>query len=337
MNRTITSIFVAGIIMAGVIGVVALSDTAIAADDKYGYGERTAQNGTTIDDTTKWMGHGMDTDGKYNTTDKWMGHDMGTDGKYGTHGKWMGHGMDTHDKHMDCHKYTHMSKNSCHYEQYGKLTVVGTATTVLEPELLNMRLGVETIQLVASDALADNSQRLANITATLIQLGIDEDDIATTHFNIYPEYEYRWDENSGENRRVFIGYKVSNFVEITTTQMELGAQIVDGAVMAGATNVDSIRYEPTVDRQTQAYDSLLSDAVLDAKHKAIMALEPLDQKIIGVAEISLTKDVLQTFTETVFDPIAKLSSADSGVSTPLFGYDSTISESVVVVFLIGPQ
>ena len=69
------------------------------------------------------------------------------------------------------------------------ISVTGTATTSVEPDLLVVIFGVETQEITAKQALDANSQTMTGIIDAIKITGITEDEINTSRFNIYPVYE----------------------------------------------------------------------------------------------------------------------------------------------------
>ena len=111
-------------------------------------------------------------------------------------------------------------------------------------------------------------------------IGISEDEISTSRFNIHPVYG-RYNEQTGESP--LIGYRVTNTISVETTNLNAAADIIDNGVAAGANRVDSVYFTLSPDKQIQVKDGLIADAVLNAKTKAENALTPLNHKIIGVS------------------------------------------------------
>ncbi|MEJ2259459.1 MAG: SIMPL domain-containing protein, partial [Nitrosopumilaceae archaeon] len=68
------------------------------------------------------------------------------------------------------------------------ISVTGTATTSVDPDLLVITFGVETQEKSAKDALVANSESMTAIVNTLRSLGVSEDDISTSRISIYPIY-----------------------------------------------------------------------------------------------------------------------------------------------------
>lgn len=215
------------------------------------------------------------------------------------------------------------------------ISVTGTATVSVFPDLVNIQLGVDTQATTAQDAMNQNAQAM-NTTASAIQsLGITNAEISTTDFTIQPVYN-----NTGpyppynEYKSEFVGYKVSNTLLIKTTKLGLAGKILDTAVGAGANRVDSVSYSLSPAKQQSIQNSLLASAIQDAQSRAQKALMPLGQKITGVKSVDLSGFIMP-------QPVPlynKMSMAASqAVQTPVFASNQDITTSVNVIFLIGAQ
>ncbi len=162
-----------------------------------------------------------------------------------------------------------------------------------------------------------------NIVTAVKELGISNDEISTSRFNIWPNYD-----TSG---RVITGYTVSNILSVRTEQITKASQIIDAAVDAGANRVESIFFTLSNEMDKKVRDELLGDAVEDAKMRAEKTLAPLGKKIIGVKSISLSEFGIPP-------PVIQFEAraADKGVAfpTPIFESEQQVSTSVSVIFLI---
>jgi len=122
------------------------------------------------------------------------------------------------------------------------ISVTGTATTSVEPDLLVVTFGVETQEITAKQVLDTNSQTMTGIIEAIQLTGIAEDEINTSRFNIYPVYEGYEDPITQRWKQDLTGYQVTNTITVETPNLDLAAGIIDGAVTAGANRVDNISF-----------------------------------------------------------------------------------------------
>jgi len=216
------------------------------------------------------------------------------------------------------------------------ISVTGTATTSVDPDLLVIQFGVETQEKTARQALEANSNLMTNVVSAIINAGISEDDIGTSRFNIQPIYDSYKEPLTGRYTQELKGYRVSNIVMVETKNLDSAADIIDGGVSAGANRVDSVYFTLSPQKQLDVKDDLISKAVENAQSKANKALEPVNHKIIGVKAISLSEFGMPyptpVYARSGFD-MAEASFA--AAPTPVFSSDQDVSTTANVVFLIG--
>lgn len=212
------------------------------------------------------------------------------------------------------------------------VSVTGSATTSVSPDLVTVQFGVDTEAKTAKDATSSNSQMMNDVVNAVLSSGITKDEISTAGFSIYPVYNDSVpDLTTGIHKSVLTGYRASNTLYVKTTKLSLAGNIIDAATGAGANRVDNISFSLSPDKQQSIQDDLLSKAVLNAKSRAQKAIDPLGQKIIGVKMVSLS--------EFNMPPVpmyyGAMSMADK--ATPVFTANQQVTTTVNVTFLMGDQ
>lgn len=282
-----------------------------------------------------WGHSGMgDYDKGYGMNDTWGHHDMDDYDK--------GYGMDDHDKGYGMNDtWGHPDIGLDEYFVYdilsyaaseGTMTITGNAHANAEPETLTIRLGVQTTNPTAGAALSENSRLMTSAVEAITTLGIPEDELSTSYFNIEPRYEGKYDED-GIYTNVFVGYRVSNIIEVTTDRLDMAADIIDASVAAGANSVISVNFGVSPETEKSTRDGLIGDAVCDAVHRAEMALKPIGYRITGVETMHVDSPGAHGSWRLASAQIAE-DAAFAG--TPIFSGDQSLSASVTVTFFIGP-
>ena len=210
----------------------------------------------------------------------------------------------------------------------------GHSTAMVEPEKLMITLGVDTVAETASEALAENSRIMNDVTAALLALNVAEDEISTTRINIHPEYGDVPNPITGGSSWEMIGYGTSNIITIATAQMDKAGEILDGAVGAGANRVEDVRFSASPETISDVRMDLIGQAVRNALEKAELALEPLEYKISGVKSINV--DGASTPGSATFEDSARYAITLQSAAPPIFSPDQTVSVSVSVTFFIEP-
>lgn len=122
------------------------------------------------------------------------------------------------------------------------IVVTGTGTVSMEPDEAVVRLGVETRARNAKAAMHKASRRMDAVVAALRDAGVAERDIKTVRLDLS---QYRQRISGG--RTVERGWRVSERVSAQIRDIDLASDVVDAAVRAGATDIDSVRFRASDD------------------------------------------------------------------------------------------
>ena len=80
-----------------------------------------------------------------------------------------------------------------------QIYVQGEGTVQVDPDMAYVSLGVTTEAPSAEEAQVENAETMRSILAALAEMGIKDDAIETSYFNVYPIYHY--DQNKGNQLR----------------------------------------------------------------------------------------------------------------------------------------
>ena len=215
------------------------------------------------------------------------------------------------------------------------ISVTGTATTKVEPDLLHVQFGVETQEPTANEALRKNSELMSLVIDAVKKAGITESELSTSSLNIYPVYDQHVDEKTNVYTQKLVGYRVSNILSVDTKKLDSAASIIDNAVGAGVNRIDSVYFTLSTETYMKIKDDLLDQAVSNAKSKAQKALASLDHSIIGVKSVSLSEFGIPYPTPMYRGEIAMYDSAVKMAPTQVFSSDQDVTTTANVVFIIG--
>jgi uncharacterized protein YggE len=118
--------------------------------------------------------------------------------------------------------------------------------------------------------------------------GVEEKDIKTISFNIYPRYEYRKEETEiypyPPGKRVLVGYEIQQSLQVKIRDMEKIGDIIQGATDAGANQVGDLQF--TIDEQDELKKQAREEAIKKAKAKAQELASQLGIKLVRIANFS---------------------------------------------------
>ena len=144
------------------------------------------------------------------------------------------------------------------------ITVNGTATVQLEPDMVMIMLGVEAVDPEVLNAQKTVNEAMAKVIEALTgeELAIAEEDIATSEYRIDERYEYNYEVGKSE----MIGYAATAMLSICVRELDKAGAVIDAAMMAGANRLSGVEFMSS--NQTDARDQALTIAVQDGIRKA---------------------------------------------------------------------
>jgi uncharacterized protein YggE len=149
----------------------------------------------------------------------------------------------------------------------GSISVSGSSAIRVQPDRVVVVFGVETFAKTPSGSQTKNADLSKQVLDAIRAHGIEERDIATAHFNLWPKYE------DGHYRRQVEGYWTENTIAVTLRDVEKLEPVLIGALEAGATSVEGVEFSVTNLRELRdkARDLAVKAALEKAKAMAAAA------------------------------------------------------------------
>jgi uncharacterized protein len=204
------------------------------------------------------------------------------------------------------------------------LSVNGTGTVTVTPDVAQLDLGVEVTARTVSQARSNAAETMDAIMASLASNGVDESDVKTRFFNIYPQYNYR-----NESAPEITGFTVNNQVTVIVRDIDTASEVLDSAIAAGGDFVRVNGISFTVDAPAQFLDQAREKAVENAREHAETLASAAGVSVGGVRSISEAGGGYYPP-----EPRYALDSAASGGSTSISPGEQDLTISVFVVFEI---
>jgi uncharacterized protein len=152
------------------------------------------------------------------------------------------------------------------------LNVNGTGTTYLTPDIAYIYIGVHTEGPTASEAVDANKVQTNAVLDALKNAGVDEKDLRTTNFSIWPSQQYAPDGSVTGTI-----YMVDNTVYVTVRDLDGLGSLLDDVIAAGANSINSIQFD-VADKTA---------AVTEARAKAVQDAELQAQELAAAAGVTL--------------------------------------------------
>ena len=167
-------------------------------------------------------------------------------------------------------------------ENVRSISANGTGRVSIVPDIAKISIGVRTEADIVTDALDENTAEANAISSTLQELGVAEEDIQTSNFNIYPSERY--DPRTGQvEGRYFV---VENTVNVTVRDLSSLGEVLSAVVEAGANNIYGINFD--VEDRDAAIAEARELAILDAKAKAESIAETAGVELGDLMNISVS-------------------------------------------------
>jgi len=136
----------------------------------------------------------------------------------------------------------------------------GTGKVLAKPDIAVIDLSIITDATTSKLAQDENSRKSTAVVNFLKSQGIDEKDIKTTGYNIYPQYDYV------TGRSVLRGYQVNETITVKVRDLNKTDDVLSGVVTAGANQIGQVNL--TIDDPEALKTQAREDAIKDAKKKA---------------------------------------------------------------------
>lgn len=138
----------------------------------------------------------------------------------------------------------------------------GEGKVLAKPDVAKLNFTILTQAGTSKAAQDSNSKKSNEVTAFLKKQNIDDKDIRTTGYNIYPQQTY---PQFGGTPKI-TGYQVTQTFEVTIRDLENANRVLDGIVAAGVNQVDQLQFE--IDDPEKLKAEAREKAIADAKQKA---------------------------------------------------------------------
>ena len=200
-----------------------------------------------------------------------------------------------------------------------EITVNGTGEVNVAPNYAEIRIEVVTESKDLNEAQRQNANKMNQVIQALLSLGISREDIQTSSFSIFPQYDYV------EGRQVFRGYEVTNALTVKIRNISQVGMVIDTAVKNGANRVSSLEFK--LENESMYYHQALQIALFDAVAKARTIAETL--------RLPIHPQPIQIVEETVDTPpimYRAVSMTQESFQTPIEQGLITINAKVLVKF-----
>ena len=170
-------------------------------------------------------------------------------------------------------------------ETENSISVSATGEVYAKPDLALTTFSVVTEAESVENAMSENTEKMNNVIDFVKSQGVQDKDLKTTAFNIYPRYE--WCDGSSSvrpcplSRRILVGYEVSQSLQVKIRDLDKTGEIIQGAAQNGVNQMGSLQF--TVDNQDMLKAEARAKAIEEAKEKAKTLASQLGIRLVRIS------------------------------------------------------
>lgn len=162
----------------------------------------------------------------------------------------------------------------------GTISVTGTGTVSVVPDMATLSLGVTTTGKTAAEAMAANNEALTAVIGRLIAAKVADRDMQTSNLSLNPNWVMKADGSGQEVQ----GYVASNQLTVRIRDLASVGAVLDAAVQDGANTLNGLTFGLADDKDEQ--DGARKAAVADALARAKVIVAAAGAKLGPIVSIS---------------------------------------------------
>ena len=210
------------------------------------------------------------------------------------------------------------------------VTVVGNGSVFDTPDRADISFSIRTEETTAREAQLKNTEAVDAVYAKLEELGVEEKNIKTRGYDLYPVYDY------SSNVEKITGYMVNTRIAVTDRTIEETGALLSEIVAAGANGIDSVSY--SCSKYEEDYSEALTKAVDAARVKALTLAAAAGKELGDVVTISegyqdMTYRSVATasYNKAMFDRVEE-SAEEAGSSVQVMPGEAEITAQVTITY-----
>ena len=203
-----------------------------------------------------------------------------------------------------------------HAEDIHTIYTTGTAKISVPADMATFQVTVDSRADNASEASSANAMTMAKVRRAVIAAGANASKLETAGYSVSPEYRY---EKNGKS--VLTGYRAHNVLKVQIDNVRIAGKVMDAAVDAGASYVDSVSFGLKDPAMYQ--DRALAIATKAALRKADVLAQAVGKRVISTVSLY---DQSNNEEPTVQYRTMKLAAADNAAVRPETSLEPTVQE-----------
>ena len=202
-----------------------------------------------------------------------------------------------------------------------QISVSGEGKVSLIPDIATFTAGVTTISKSVAETQRENAEKSNAIIAFLKEKKVEEKDIKTVGYSIYPQYQYYNNSPCVSFRPCppqrppeITSYEVRHTLEIKVRDLSKTDQLLSGVVTNGANDVGSITF--TIENEESAKAVARKKAIDDAEKKARVLARDLGVRLGHIMGFSESGSGVPIYARASFAGLAKDGGGEIAAPSP---------------------
>jgi uncharacterized protein YggE len=195
------------------------------------------------------------------------------------------------------------------------ISIASRGEVKVSPDRASIQIAVQTKGQTAAAAAAENATKQKAVIAALRSLGLDDKDVSTSGYNVYPEQRYEANKDP-----IIIGYNVTNTLTVDLKSVNFVGRVIDAALGNGANMINSLQF----------YASNVEAARREAIGAAVRKARA-DAEAAAKAAGGAVGDLLELSIGAYYPPQPRpmiAMKAQAAADTPIVGGDETVAVDV---------
>jgi uncharacterized protein YggE len=165
-------------------------------------------------------------------------------------------------------------------EPIPQIAVTGRGEVKVSPDRATIQVSVQTRAVSAAAAASENATNQQSVLTALRTLGLQNDQLSTINYNVYPEQRYEQGKEP-----VIVAYNVTNTILVDVRKLNQVGPVIDAALSHGANMIASLQFYAS--NTETARRSAIATAIEKARADAEAAARAAHGSLGSLLEINI--------------------------------------------------
>jgi uncharacterized protein YggE len=171
---------------------------------------------------------------------------------------------------------------------YNSISVTGEGEVYAVPDIASFSYSVAADAPTVTEAQNQVTAKMNAILDEVKNLGVEEKDITTSNYSVYPKYKYSQGVCTNNfcppSQQIADGFTVSHDITLKVRNTDSAGKVLAAVGSKGATNVSGLNF--TTDDPSKIQDQARAKAIADAREKAKTLAKNLDVDLVKIVSFS---------------------------------------------------